>query len=62
MKNKILNLGKVLNKEAQKSINGGFFTPGCVFYDDPYGGTCSACCKVVGIGICEPDPTQMCMP
>ncbi len=60
MKKQILNLGKALSKTEQKQINGG--TSQCVFYDDPYGGTCSACCKLVGIGVCVPDTTQLCMP
>ena len=60
MKKQILNFGKALSKAEQKQINGG--SQICEFYDDPYGGTCSACCKLVGLGTCEPDPTQMCMP
>jgi len=61
MKKQLLHLGKALNKAEQKSINGGA-TSMCEFYAGPYGGTCSACCKLVSEGVCEPDPTQICMP
>ena len=51
MKNSILNFGKVLNKEAQQLINGGFSSKRCKieidcpggFYFDNY--TCS--CKEI---------------
>ena len=60
MKKSILNLGKILDKTEQKTVNGGFGSVGCyVIQVHQYGIMCSACCKTQGDS-CVPDVTQLC--
>lgn len=46
MKNTILNLGKILNKETQKKINGGFGTS-CDGFAMYYVSNCGSCVNTI---------------